>query len=90
MDAVLQKLCQALAEISAGQKKLKFQCQKAQAEVDKWQRRVELARQQGKESLAEEALIRQKHHQKLLNGIKAQLQQEPSSFLLSSQFLTLS
>ncbi|XPM60759.1 MAG: PspA/IM30 family protein [Leptolyngbya sp. IPPAS B-1204] len=89
MQTDLQNTRQAIVNIIASQKRLQQQYQHAQAEVNKWKRRAQLALRKGDEYLAREALIRKKMHTGILNSLEVQLNQEPASVKTLKQNLTL-
>jgi phage shock protein A len=89
MEADLQNARKAIVNVIASQKRLQQHYEQAQAEVDKWERRAQLALQKGDEYLAREALIRKKTHSGILSSLKVQLNQEPASVKKLKQNLTL-
>jgi phage shock protein A len=89
MQADSRKARQAIANIMASQRRLQQQYEQAQLEIDKWQRRVQLALQKGDEYLAGEALSRKKMHSDILSSLKTQLDQKPTSVNNFKQKLTL-
>lgn len=62
MQEDLVQLRQAVAQAIATQKRTQQQYNQAQAEVNNWQNRAQLALQKGDENLAREALLRKKSH----------------------------
>ena len=62
MQEDLVQLRQAVAQAIATQKRTQQQYNQAQAEVNNWQSRAQLALQKGDENLAREALVRKKSH----------------------------
>lgn len=80
---------QAAINAIASQKRLQQQYEQAQAEVNKWQRRAQLALNKGDEYLAREALLRKKTHTRTLSSLQAQLNQEPVSVNSLKQNLAL-
>lgn len=89
MEADLQNARKAIVNVIASQKRLQQHYEQAQAEVNKWERRAQLALQKGDEYLAREALIRKKTHFGILSSLKVQLNQEPASVKTLKQNLTL-
>ncbi len=89
MEADLRNASQASINVIASQKLLQQQYEQAQADVNKWKRRAQLALQKGNEYLAREALIRKKMHTKILSSLEVQLNQEPASVKKIKQNLTL-
>lgn len=79
MEADLRNARQAIVNINASQKQLQQQYEQAQAEVNKWKQRAQLALQKGDKYLAREALIRKKMHTRILESLEVQLNQEPAS-----------
>lgn len=79
METDARNARQAIVNVMAAQKQLQQQYDRAEAEVNQWKHRAELALQKGDEQLAREALIRKKTHDKTLNSLKNQLDQEPTS-----------
>jgi phage shock protein A len=59
----------------ANQKLIEQQYIKTQAEVNKWQRRAEIAMKKGREDLAREAIIRKQELSETAASIKAQIEQ---------------
>jgi phage shock protein A len=79
MEIDLHNARQAFVTVVASQKRLQQQYEQTQAEVNKWERRAQLALERGDEYLTQEALSRRKMHSGILNTLKIQLDQEPIS-----------
>jgi len=79
METDWVKARQAVINVEACQKRLQRPYEQAQAEVNKWERRAQLALQKGDENLVREALIRKNRHTAILKSLEAQLEQEPAS-----------
>lgn len=79
METDWVKARQAVINVEACQKRLQQPYEQAQAEVNQWERRAQLAMQKGDENLAREALIRRNRHAAILKSLEAQLEQEPAS-----------
>ncbi len=77
MEIDAQNAHQALINLIASRKRLQQQYGQVQAEVDKWERRTQLALQKGDEYLAKEALSRKKAHSGILSSLKTHLDQTP-------------
>jgi phage shock protein A len=78
MQEALLQLRLAVVRAVASQKRIQQQYAQAQAEVDKWQQRVQLALQKGDENLARQALICKKSKAETAKALKAQLEQQGS------------
>jgi phage shock protein A len=89
METDLRNLRQASINVIASQKRLQQQCEKAQAEVNEWERRVQLALQKGEDDLAWQALNRKKMHSGILSSPEVQIDQEPLSVKNLKQNLML-
>ncbi len=89
MEEDLQNARKASVNVIASQKRLQQHYEQAQAEVNKWEQRAQLALQKGDEFLAREALIRKKTHSGILSSLKVSLNQEPASVKKLKQNLTL-
>ncbi|MCU0550350.1 MAG: PspA/IM30 family protein [Leptolyngbya sp. Prado105] len=79
MEMNLQNARQALINLIASQKRINQQYEKTQVEIDKWERRAQLALQKDDDFLAREALTRKKINSERLNSLKIQTSQESSS-----------
>lgn len=79
MEADLQNARRALIDVVANQKRLQQRYKQAQAEVDKWKQRTQLAKQKGDAFLVQEAWKQQKVHTEVLEYYQAQIGQEPDS-----------
>jgi phage shock protein A len=66
---------QSLINLIVSGKRLQQQYEQVQAEVDKWEKRTQLALRKGDEDLAREALNRKKIHSDVLSSLKANLDQ---------------
>lgn len=78
MQEALLQLRLAVARAVATQKRTQQQYAQAQAEVDKWQQRIQLALQKGDENLARQALISKKNQVETAKVLEAQLKQQSS------------
>jgi phage shock protein A len=81
MQEALLQLRLAVVKAVALQKRTQQQYAQAQAEVDKWHKRVQLALQKGDENLARQALICKKTKAETAKALKAQLKQQRSHSL---------
>lgn len=79
MEADSKQARQAIINMLASQKRLQQQHEQAQVEVNKWQRRAQLALNKGDEYLAREALLRKKTHSEILSSLKSEINQEATS-----------
>jgi phage shock protein A len=89
METDLQKARQATINVIASQKRFQQLHERAQAEVNKWERRAQLALQKGDEDLAREALLRKKMHSGVLDSLKVQIGPKPTSMKNLNQNLVL-
>ena len=81
MQEALLQLRLAVVKAIALQKRTQQQYAQAQAEVDKWHKRVQLALQKGDENLARQALICKKTKAETAKALKVQLKQQCSHSL---------
>ncbi|NJM97806.1 MAG: PspA/IM30 family protein [Phormidesmis sp. RL_2_1] len=79
MQEDLIQMRQAVAKAIASQKRVEQQANKAQSAATEWQRRAQLALQNGKEDMAREALVRKKTQAETAAALKNQLDQQAAS-----------
>jgi phage shock protein A len=75
MQENLARLRQVIAEIIAEQRCAEGQYSQIQAEILKWERRIDLAMSKGNSYLANEALKQKKNHEKMAATLKYQIDQ---------------
>ncbi|MEP0856807.1 PspA/IM30 family protein [Trichocoleus sp. DQ-U1] len=75
MQEELEHSRQALSSATVRQNRTQHQYDEAQAEAEKWERRVKLALEKGRSDLALEALPRQNTNQEMVRRLKVQLDQ---------------